>query len=84
MLVQLLVIRTQHDWLPFRFFGIGYFGSFLVEHGRKTEERFGCPFICLQMRAVHFEAIHFLSIDSCIVALMKPMLRNVTPSEIFG
>jgi len=69
---------------PFSVTGVDCFGPFSVREGRKTKKRYGCIFSCFKTRAVHIEVVHFLSIDSFLMALSRFVGRRGMPQEMFS
>ena len=51
--------------------GVDYYGSFVVDIGRRNEKRWCCLFTCLTMRAAHIEVVPKLDTDSYLNAIMR-------------
>ena len=68
--------RIIPDHPPFTFVGIDCFGPFMVKIGRPMAKRYGVPFTCLTMRAVHIEVAQSMKTDSFINSLRRFMARH--------
>ncbi|XP_053699267.1 uncharacterized protein LOC128746242 [Sabethes cyaneus] len=69
---------------PFSYVGVDYLGPLEVVVGRRKEKRYVVVFTCLVVRAVHLEAAHNLSTDSCIMAIRRFVRKRGSPVEIFS
>lgn len=69
---------------PFYSTGIDCFGPFQVKMGRRTEERWGIIFKCLTTRAVHFDLLPSIEVDSYLMALRRFIARRGTPAEVYS
>ena len=76
--------RLTPDKPPFSFFGVDYFGPFLVKVDRATHKRYGCIFTCLAVRAIHIEIAHSLDTSSFIAAIRRFVSRRGSPEKMFS
>ncbi|XP_053698929.1 uncharacterized protein LOC128745887 [Sabethes cyaneus] len=75
--------RTTPFVRPFTFTGIDYFGPYLVKVGRSAVKRWVAIFTCLTIRAIHLEAVHSLTTDSCKKAVRRFVARRGAPKEVY-
>jgi len=76
--------RLQRAERPFTRIGVDVFGPFIVKHGRHEIKRYGCIFVCFNVRAVHMEMLNDLESDTFINALRRFIARRGTPTSIFS
>ena len=76
-------VRVESTGFPFESVGIDLFGPMYVKRGRVEEKRYGCLFMCFNIRAVHIEITHALSTDSFLQALSRFMARRGEPKVIY-
>ena len=76
--------RVQPSERPFTHLGLDVFGPFIVKRGRHELKRYGCIFVCFNVRAIHIEMLDDLESDTFINALRRFMARRGTPSSIFS
>lgn len=69
---------------PFYSTGVDCFGPFQIKIGRRTEKRWGIIFKCLTTRAVHFDLLHSIDVDSYLMALRRFIARRGTPAEVYS
>ena len=67
---------------PFTFVGIDCFGPFLLRRGRSLFKRYGVPFTCMSIRAIHLEVSQSLDTDSFINAMRRFIARRGHPEEV--
>ena len=80
--VDLPVDRLVCTKAPFAHTGVNCFGPFLVKQGRKRKKRWGCPFTCLSMRAIHLEILSTLGADAFLNAITRFSARRGSPERI--
>ncbi|XP_058465085.1 uncharacterized protein LOC131438809 [Malaya genurostris] len=76
--------RVQPYVRPFTFTGLDYFGPLVVKRGRSNVKRWVALFTCLTIRAVHLEAVHSLSTESCRMAIRRFVAKRGAPQQIFS
>ncbi|XP_055527462.1 uncharacterized protein LOC129720076 [Wyeomyia smithii] len=64
--------------------GIDYLGPIEVVVGRKKVKRWVAVFTCLAIRAIHFEVVHTLTTQSCMMAIRRFSKAHGVPTEIFS
>ena len=69
---------------PFTNTGVDYFGPIYVTVRRTTEKRWGFLFICLTIRAVHFEIVTSMDTSSCVMGVERFVSRRGTPAMIWS
>lgn len=69
---------------PFTHVGVDVFGPISVVLGRKTENRYGVIFTCLNTRAVYIHITHSMSTDSFIMAFQTFTSRRGTPRVVYS
>ncbi|KAL7883040.1 hypothetical protein SRHO_G00006980 [Serrasalmus rhombeus] len=69
---------------PFYSTGVDCFGPFQIKIGRRTEKRWGIIFKCLTTRAVHFDLLPSIDVDSYLMALRRFIARRGTPAEVYS
>ena len=82
MMADLPKDRVKAEQPPFTSVGVDYFGPFLVKSGRKQLKKYGCIFICLNIRAIHIEIADSLDTDSFLMALRRFIARRGQVKEI--
>ncbi|XP_053681683.1 uncharacterized protein LOC128732458 [Sabethes cyaneus] len=75
--------RTTPFVRPFTFSGIDYFGPYLVKVGCSAVKRWVAIFTCLTVRAIHLQAVHSLTTDSCKKAVRRFVARRGAPKEVY-
>ena len=76
--------RLQSLQRPFTHVGLDVFGPFIVKRGRHELKRYGCIFVCFNVRAIHIETLDDLESDTLINALRRFIARRGTPTSIFS
>ena len=84
IMADLPVSRIERSERPFTKVGVDVFGPFLVKRGRHELKRYGCIFVCFNIRAIHIELLNDLESDTFIKSLRRFIARRGTPVSIFS
>ena len=69
---------------PFYSSGVDCFGPLQIKIGRQTEKRWGIILKCLTTRAVHFDLLPSIDVDSYLMALRRFIAHRGTPAEVYS
>ena len=69
---------------PFTHVGLFVFRPFIIKRARHELKRYGCIFVCFNVRAIHIETSDDLENNTLINALRRFIARRGTPTSILS